>query len=238
MRNRSLPLLTALVFAFVACSSDDAATVPETQSSESTELTTTAPATTAPTQSTIGTEVPADDTTVPSTSVEPPSDVEVFSFAEHDLCEWLTPERIAEFVAAEYDWDGTAVEYDAESGFPPPGGCGWVLSGDDGDEPVEFPNVVVWDGSSMSGETSEVIDYQDLDIGDVEIGQWVAGHPALADGAWFALSGWGFVLFGFPDDGRVIEMMLEVPGNRYGSDPFTSTPAVADRIMRELGWTS
>lgn len=236
MRKRSLVVVTAFAFAAFACSSDEAPPALDTQPAERTEATTSAPPTTSATESTVATSTAVDDTIVAPTSEVPVSDVEAFSFAEHDLCEWITPERIAEIVAAEYDWEGTATEFDGNTGFPPPGGCGWVLSGDPVSDP--FANVAIWDGSSSYPEFDVAVDYDDFDPDGIEFGEWVAGHPALSDGALFALGGWGAVRFGFPSQGQVIEMMLDVPGEEFREDYWTSMASVADRLMTELGWTS
>ena len=54
----------------------------------------------------------------------------VFSFADDDLCERVSEADVAEWVAAEFDWDGTAEEVGSTSAEI---ACEWTLQSAGGD---------------------------------------------------------------------------------------------------------
>ena len=45
----------------------------------------------------------------------------MFSFADDDLCAWVSEPEVAEFLAAEFDWDGIATEQGQRQGCLPMG---------------------------------------------------------------------------------------------------------------------
>jgi hypothetical protein len=182
---------------------------------------------------------------------------DVLSFADDDLCEWVTEAEVAEFVAAEFDWDGTATEVEAVD--DPTVACRWELSSADG----TGGSVLVIDGGQSEDfdgnrfdydammKAQGVLDYQ----GPVCVGDFVVGHPALSDGA--VVSNWGFgqFAFGTPSVTEWLLLYLDVPG-RTSAEDWTSCEgsittggvasedyepryfAVADHFLRELGWVS
>ena len=208
MRHGPLILLPAFVFAMVACSgSDDATTGTDAPSSEMATMTTVA------------------TTSVPETLASEPGAVEVFSFADDDLCEWLSPATIAALVAAEYEWNGTA----SEGGFTDlPDGCAWELSGT---PDVEGLNTVLI--GSAPAPQEPFLDYDDLENTTSKLGVGVRGHPALSDGVIYSYGGFGYAAFGVPERGY-IQVYLWVPGDEGTED---ARFAFADAVIRELGWT-
>ena len=217
MKHRPFVLLTALVFTMVACtdSDDDATTAPQAPTSE---VATTAPTTVATTT------VP--DATVSVTSEVQQSRLGAFSFADTDLCKWLTPDKISELVEAEYKWVGTATETGRGD---LPGGCVWELSGTPEIEGLNTVSI----GSAPAPE-GPILEYSDLDDGFADFGVGVRGHPALSDGVIYVVGGFGYVAFGVPEFGYV-QVNPWVPGDEGTED---ARFALADGVIQALGWTS
>ncbi|MBT8240580.1 MAG: hypothetical protein KJN63_05075 [Acidimicrobiia bacterium] len=179
-------------------------------------------------------------------------DEPVFSFAEHDLSEWVSEDEVAEFVAAEFDWNGTATKV---NGYEDAAGH-WELSSADGPS----GSVIVVDGGlsedfdgnpynfDLRMERQGALDYQ----GPVCVGDFVAGHPALSDGVVVHNGGFGQFTFAVPPDTEWLLLFLDVPGRT--DDDWTSCEgsittggvasedyeprffAVADHFLEELGW--
>ena len=174
MRQRHFVLLTTLVFAMVACSgSDDATTATDTQVGDTIEATT--PATVATTS------VP--DTTVSATNEATESTVDVFSFADDDLCEWVTAEEVTRLVSTVYPWNGTAADGVPESEGS--GSCLWSLSGGDGNGYLSAGDASRWVGFGPGPYevwAGPVVEYSEEDLASIEVGTNVTGHPALSDG--------------------------------------------------------
>ncbi|MGA7757839.1 MAG: hypothetical protein WCA57_08320 [Ilumatobacteraceae bacterium] len=229
MKQRPFVLLTTLVFAMAACSgSDDATTATD---DETTEVATTSP-------TTIGTTT-VPDTTVPVTSEAAEDAADVFSFADDDLCTWVTGEEITRLVSAVYPWDGTAAE-----GVPePPANCLWRLSGDDGDGYLSAGDAGQW--TDFSGQPYDVaaaepiVEYSSDDPGFIEIGTAVTGHPALRDGWVVRNAGFGQYAFWMPPEERYLAFSLAVPGVDV-NDLFDENRffAVADELLQQLGWVA
>ena len=184
----------------------------------------------------------------------PTGAIEVFSFSEHDLCKWVSAAEVAEFVAAEFDWEGMAAEVGAV--YDPTVACQWELSSADGTS----GSVRVHDGGLSEGfdgnrfdydavmKARGVLDYQ----GPVCIGEFVVDHPALSDGVVVFNGGFGQFAFGVPPDTEWLLLDLDVPGRT--SDDWTSCEgttggvasedygvrffAVVDQFLEELGWLS
>jgi hypothetical protein len=159
-----------------------------------------------------------------SSSEPPQKPTGVFSFADDDLCEWLSPATIAALVAAEYEWNGTA----SEGGFTDlPDGCAWELSGT---PDVEGLNTVLI--GSAPAPQEPFLDYDDLENTTSKLGVGVRGHPALSDGVIYSYGGFGYAAFGVPERGY-IQVYLWVPGDEGTED---ARFAFADAVIRELGW--
>jgi hypothetical protein len=178
---------------------------------------------------------------VPGCSSEP----DVFSFADDDLCEWVTEAEVAEFVAAEFDWDGTATEVEGVADF----WCRWELSSADGTS----GSVTVSDGGQLLDFDGNRFDYDatmeaqgvlDYTKGSDTIGEFVAGHPSLSDGAVVFNGGFGQFMFGVPPSTEWIQLWIEL-GDLLPArtrDDWDSYElrffAVADHFLQELGWVS
>jgi len=224
MRHGPLILLPAFVFAMVACSgSDDATTGTDAPSSEMATTATTTIAT----------------TSVPETMASEPGAVEVFSFADDDLCEWVTQEELTGFITEAFDWNGSAVQTPPDS---PSAKCEWRLTGDDVGEPN---SVFAFDatGSEFEGTEAEPVDFAALDVvdfsdhtpveGDVVA---VSGHPDLSDGVVAYDYGWGMYVFWVPP--RDDYLGLSLPLLNGASEVWADAAyfEVADQILHELGW--
>jgi hypothetical protein len=209
MQHHPFVVLASLISVVASCTgSDDAATTNEVATAATTVAAPSVPATTA------------------SVTSEPPRNrVGVFSFARNDLCEWLSPDTIAELVAAEYDWDGTASEV-ASTDLPD--GCAWKLSGTPDAAGLDTVSI-----GSAPPPQEPFLNYDDLTSGTSEFGVGVRGHPALSDGVIYYYEGFGYAAFGLPEHGY-IQVYLWVPGDEGSED---ARFAFADAVIRELGWT-
>ena len=227
MRHGPLILLPAFVFAMVACSgSDDATTGTDAPSSEMATTTTLA------------------TTSVPETPASEPgavqgTSVEVFSFADDDLCEWVTQEELTGFITEAFDWNGSAVQTPPDDS--PSAKCEWRLVGDD---VGEFDSVSASDaiGTDFGTFDGESIDYAALDVVDfsdqpVEMDVVaVSGHPDLSDGVVAYNYGWGIYVFWVPP--RDDYLALSFPLLNGASEVWADAAyfEVADQILHELGW--
>jgi hypothetical protein len=218
MRHHPFVLLTVLVSGIASCTgSDDAATT-------SFQAPTSAVATTTPSTDPATTVA---DATPSTTSELAQSSAAVFSLAHDDLCEWLSPDKIAELVKAQYDWDGTATESASRDSLS---GCAWELSGT---PDVEGLNIVDIGPASAGPPEEPFLDYGDLTSATSTLGVGVRGHPALSDGVIYSSGGFGYAAFGVPEHGY-IEVYLWVPGDEGTED---ARFAFADAVIHELGWT-
>ena len=159
---------------------------------------------------------------------------EAFSFATDDMCAWVSEDEVAEFVSAEFDWDGTAVETGSGRG-----GCEWALTDDDGDTGyLEASDVREWtDFDDNPVDPVEMVgDVSDFDPEDPFSGA-VSGHPALSEGVVAFNAMFGQFAFWVPPVDEYLGFSLAVPGVE---DVFEGNGffAVADHIVEELGWLS
>ena len=168
-------------------------------------------------------------------------DAAPFSFATGDLCEWVSETEVAEFVAAEFDWAGTAAAVDGA--LDEAVTCQWELvSTSSANGAVIAGDAGLWrdfDGNiydldaRMGGEG--VTDYD----GPLDIGAWVLGHPAVSDGVVVHNEGFGQFAFGVPPDRDWLWLSLYLPGSgEWSLDYEARYFAVADRFLEELGWLS
>lgn len=181
----------------------------------------------APTTPSIGPATTVADATASTTGELVQSSAGVFSFADDDLCEWLSSDKIAELVKAEYEWDGTAT---AGAFTDLIDGCAWELSGTPAVEGLNTVSI----GSARAGPPDEpFVDYDDLGGAAPDIGVGIRGHPTLSDGVIYTVGGFGYVAFGVPEHG-FINVYLWVPGDEGSHDAHF---AFADALIEELGWT-
>jgi hypothetical protein len=162
-------------------------------------------------------------------------DPAVFTFATDDLCEWVTEDEIAGFVAAEIDWDGTATEI----GMPNTAGCSWELTSE-----TTEPGILGFTAPTGLTIADEVDHYEPGD--EWVIGSQVLGHPDLSDGVAYYLQGFGPLAFGVPEDDRWIvadyppdiKAAAQLIEQHGGEDAFWyGWFGVADHLIEELGWT-
>ncbi|TFH21089.1 MAG: hypothetical protein E4H05_00880 [Acidimicrobiales bacterium] len=212
MRHRPLILLTALVFAMAACSSsDDAAT------------TATDPHTTDITEA-----------TVPATSGTQANPVDVFSFADDDLCEWVTQEEVAGFIATAFDWNGSAKQNLSN----PLANCEWRLIGG---EEVVTGSIYAYDAPrELQTAEGEPYDFAALDVvdfsPDVRQSAAVSGHPNLSEGVVAYDYGWGTYVFWVPPRDEYLALQVPLIGGASEFWADASYFVVADQFLHELGW--
>ena len=166
---------------------------------------------------------------------------EVFTFAEADLCAWVSEDDVASFVSAAYEksgveWDGTAVAV-------PPRESAWDLSGDYCQwEPTGGGYVIARGLASASfGRGSGIA---------------VSGYPEFDDN--IIVGNAGFARYGFwvegSDEVLGIEVSLPVgqpppprlslPGSdttasdEYWAPQETMLFSVANSFLDTMGWTS
>ena len=174
------------------------------------------------------------------------AEMAVFSFADDDLCEWVSEEDVAEWVGAEFDWDGTVVEVGSTSAQV---ACEWTLQGTGGIDVV----VTAGDGALWRDFGGNAYDFDARmrqaglteyppPAGVVEIGAWVVGHPAVADGVVVHNGGFGQFAFGVPP-GPWLQVSILSEDWDQGWDAGAASEvyearyfALADRFLQELGW--
>lgn len=173
-------------------------------------------------------------------------DQEVFSFAKHDLCEWVTEEEVAEFVAAEFDWDGAVTEAELSWDIDDDAACQWELSSTGDTTGV----VIAGDAARWRDFDGNLVDLDeqigwrgtvDYEGGATRDGTLVLGHPELSQGVAVYNDGFGMFAFGVPPETEWLWLFLDVPGN--GETELggweTVEPkwfAVADHFVAALGW--
>jgi len=171
-------------------------------------------------------------------------DAEPFTFADDDLCEWVSEDRVADFVAAEFAWEGTAAVIDEETA--PQVSCQWRLTGTaGGDGEVHAGDASLWtdfSGNAYDFDTIDIVEF-DRELGFVEIGAAVSGHPALSDGAVVHNGGFGQFAFWVPPNEEYLSLTMRPfdddawgGGAAWGGDDEDGFFGVADRFMRELNW--
>jgi hypothetical protein len=171
-------------------------------------------------------------------------DGDAFSFADDELCEWITTDEIAEFFASEYEWEGTAeLVNTADAG---PDECWWRLSAAGKDDYFEV----------SAGNAGVVLPYEEIveyEGGTVPApGGTVSGHPALSKGVVVQSGGWGTYAFWVPPRDEYLSLLM----NSHSGDSqmvvgVDSSPdeqgrvqaqqrffAFADQLLQELGWVS
>ena len=172
---------------------------------------------------------------------------------------------MAEFVAAEFDWAGTAAVFERAEN---PSAADWAGTATEGEGALDEVVECVWELVSTSGTKGLVIarvgdnynvrrdwggllDYQ----GPVCVGDFVAGHPALSDGVVVHNANWGMFAFAVPPDTEWLTLSLSTARSQWSEDWTTCEGsityggvasddyepqflAVADRFLEELGWSS
>lgn len=147
-----------------------------------------------------------------------------FSFADDDLCEWITEVEIAAMVAAVYDWSGEAT-------LVPPldMACRWELTGDD-----ELPPFVgITEVDHGEDRTRPWAEDETFSIDDVV----VVGHPELSEGAGYYIGLFGYFAVGVPEDGRYVGLSVMMPADTVLLEDWaTGMIRIGDLVLRELGW--
>ena len=228
MRHHPLVLLTALVFAMAACdSSDDASTTaPDASSSEAATTTPTVVATTS---------VP--DTSASEVGEAQETSVEVFSFTDDDLCEWVTQEELTGFITEALDWNGSAIQTPPDA----PAKCEWRVVGDEEGE-IGFVEAYdatrelqTWENQPFDFAALDVVEFSDsspLEGGETA----VSGHPDLSDGVVAYNYGYGIDVFWVPPRDEYLALsfpLISGASEIWGDAAYF---AVADQILRELAW--
>ncbi len=173
-------------------------------------------------------------------------DSEPFTFADDDLCEWVSADEVAAFFASAYDWDGTAETMSTSDAGPDE--CWWRLSDLSSDEYVEVAAGNAVDGVLLPYE--EITPYEGGPV--LAPGGTVSGHPALSDGVVVQSAGWGVYAFWVPPRAEY----LSLSASRYSGDGAEATGvdsatdeqirveeqnrffSLADQFLNELGWVS
>jgi hypothetical protein len=165
-------------------------------------------------------------------------DAEPFTFADDDLCEWISEDQVADFVAAEFDWAGTAAELDEATG--PEVSCQWRLTSTAGDYgEVQAGDASLWRDFSGNPSDFDIVDIVEFDqeLGLVGIGAAVSGHPALSDGVVVQNGGFGqYAFWVTPNDEYLSFTVRPFDDDAWDEDYEARFFGVADRFMRELNW--
>lgn len=163
---------------------------------------------------------------------------EVFTFAEDDLCEWVSEDDVTSFVNEAYEklgveWDGTAVAVPAQGSL-------WDLSGDYCRWDLTGGGYVIARGLTPASFGTGVTDYSEAEDGDYySLSGPVSGHPEFDDNIIVGNAAFGRLGFWLEgsDDVLGIEMSLidGVSHNDWGQT--TILFSVADSFLNKMGWT-
>jgi hypothetical protein len=163
---------------------------------------------------------------------------EAFSFADDDLCEWVSTDDVAAFYASAYDWEGTAETIiDPDTGQDE---CWWRLTDDSSDGYVEI-------GAGNAGGLLPYDEITQYEGGPVPApGGTVSGHPALSDGAVVQSAGWGAYAFWVPPRTEYLSVSVirfsgegaGVPVVGSAIDEQSRLFSLADQFLNELDWVS
>lgn len=218
MKARAAVLMCSVILAFAGCSDD---------SSDSTATTESAlPGSTTATSHVIGVQL-----------------ADAFTFAEDDLCDWITADEIAGFFASEYDWEGTAeLVNTADTG---PDECRWRLTIAGEDDYFEV--------SAGNADPGVLVPYEEIvEYDGGTVGGTVSGHPALSDDVIVQSAGWGVYSFWVPPRDEYLSLLMnlhsgdspEVVGVDSSPDKQVRVEAqhrffaFADQLLQELGWVT
>jgi hypothetical protein len=158
-----------------------------------------------------------------------------FSFADNDLCEWVSETQVAEFVSEAYsrsgiEWDGSVSAVDpVGSAWAPPGGdyCRW--------EPTGGGHVIA--RGLTPSDFGPVSDYSEWD--QESLMPAVSGHPGVPEGtiaANAAFGRYGFWLEG-SDEVLGLEVSLEGGDVTDWEQQEMMLFLIADGFLTEMGWT-
>jgi hypothetical protein len=217
MKARPLVLVCCVTFAFAGCSDDSSDSTATTESTS-----------------------PGSATTSQVTIVQEP---DAFTFAEDDLCDWITADEIAGFFASEFEREGTAELVDSADAGPDK--CWWrlTIAGEDG----------YFEIGAGNADPGVLLPYEEIDEYDGgTVTGTVSGHPALSDGVIVQSAGWGFYSFWVPPRDEYLSLFLnrhsgdspEVVGIDSSPDEQTRVEAqrrffaFADQLLQELGWVT
>jgi hypothetical protein len=196
------------------------------------------------TSSSIASEPTSAGSTTANSQVSEVEQGAAFTFAEDDLCDWITVDEVAEFFASEYEWVGTAeLVNTADTG---PDECRWRLTIAGADDYFEV--------SAGNADPGVLVPYDEIVEYDGEgvpvPGGTVSGLPSLSEGVVLQSAGWGVYSFWVPPRDEYLSLFV----NRHSSDGsevtgVDSSPdeeirleeqnrffAFADHLLQELGW--
>ena len=173
-------------------------------------------------------------------------DNEAFTFADDDLCEWVSADEVAAFFASAYDWDGTAEALNTSDAGPDE--CRWRLTDLSSGEYLEVAAGNAVDGVLLPYE--EITQYEGGPV--LALGGTMSGHPALSDGVVVQSAGWGVYSFWVEPRAEY----LSLSASRYSGEGAEVTGvdsaideqirveeqnrffSLADQFVNELGWVS
>ena len=160
---------------------------------------------------------------------------DVFSFADNDLCEWVSEAEVARFVGEAYSRSG--IEWDGSVAAAEPFGSAWDLPGSHYCrwEPTGGGYVIA--RSLAASQFGPVFDYSVWDQGTVLPA--VSGHPGVADGiiaASAAFGRYGFWLEG-SDEALGLEVVLEGGDATSWGQQEEMLFLIANGFLAEMGWT-
>lgn len=159
-----------------------------------------------------------------------------FSFADDDLCEWITADDVAGFFGTAYDWDGTAVARELNNAEPDQ--CLWVLRSERNDENYEVVAGNADPGFLVPYDEIVEFDRTTMFLPDTA----VSGHPALSDDVVVQAAGWGFYTFWVPPREEYLSVIVNnLTPDEADVDLDTAEDqlfALADQFVAGLGWLS
>jgi len=165
-----------------------------------------------------------------------------FTFADDDLCEWITADEVAGFFNSVYATDVEAEPVPDTNDTMGPDECHWRLTSVTGEGYYEV--------SAGNAEALPMVPVDEIvEYGGGMVGGTVSGHPALGEGVVVQSEGWGIYSFWVPprDDYLTLFVTHTEDGVSTGVDSASDAQdrvdaqaqffAFADRFIRELGWT-
>ena len=150
---------------------------------------------------------PSTATPITSTTVPSEEPIEVFTFADDDLCEWVAADRITVFFSEAYefpvdDWDAMA-DLQHLSDLEPDE-CWWRLATTTDDDSFA---VHAWNANpGVVLLPAEIVEYDGRGVGFP--GPAVSGHPALSEGVVVQNAGWDIYTFWVPPSDNYLALSI------------------------------
>ena len=157
-----------------------------------------------------------------------------FSFADNDLCEWVSETEVTRFVSEAYS--GSGIEWDGSVSAVEPVGSAWDLPGTDYCrwETIEGGHVIA--RGLAPSDFGPVSDYSEWD--QESMMPAVSGHPEVPEGIIAANAAFGRYGFWVERSDEALGLEVVFDGVDDWEQEEMMLFAIADSFLAEMGWTA